>query len=211
MLGENDLIKFLKKYFDKFKFQTLTTEDFIKYLNEYLIQPNELRINLEEWIYGPGIPENLYLPDSEKFIQVEGEIEKFYQTGKPDNLQTGEWTTHEWLHFIRHLKPDSNDRLMKKLDQTFGFSDSGNSEILAAWFELSIKNGYAKQILPKIEAFLVRIGRRKFLTPLYRAMKENGLFVEAKNIYEKARPGYHSVSRGTMDALLDWEGKRVED
>ena len=71
-----------------------------------------------------------------------------------------------------------------------------------AWFELSIYNGYSKKILPKIESFLVQVGRRKFLTPLYRAFKSTDQIDIARNIYEKARPNYHSVARGTMDKLL---------
>ncbi|MCB0568058.1 MAG: leukotriene A4 hydrolase C-terminal domain-containing protein, partial [Phaeodactylibacter sp.] len=67
----------------------------------------------------------------------------------------------------------------------------------------AIGNGYASQIRPQIEAFLVRVGRRKFLTPLYRAYKENGQLETAKEIYEKARPNYHAVSRNTMDKLLE--------
>jgi len=204
-VGREKFDEFLKGYFTKHKFQTLTTEDFIDYLNNWLIEPNDLRVNLNEWIYGPGLPENLHLPNSDKFTHVETQIERFYKNNATENLITTDWTTHEWLHFIRNLKNDTGNPMMAKLDAAYGFSDSGNSEILAAWFELSIKNGYAKKILPKIEKFLVSVGRRKFLTPLYRAMKENEMLEQAKNIYAKARSGYHSVSRGTMDALLDWD------
>ena len=43
--------------------------------------------------------------------------------------------------------------------------------------------------------------------PLYRAMKETDQIDMALDIYGKARPGYHSVATGTMDALLDWPGE----
>ena len=76
---------------------------------------------------------------------------------------------------------------MQSIDQTFGFSDSGNTEILDAWFDLAIHNGYSKEILPKIEQFLIHVGRRKFLTPLYRAFKETGQLETARMIYDKAK------------------------
>ena len=56
-----------------------------------------------------------------------------------------------------------------------------------------------------MEQFLVEVGRRKFLTPLYRAMKETDNLDMARDIYRKARPGYHAVATGTMDELLDWK------
>jgi hypothetical protein len=91
---------------------------------------------------------------------------------------------------------------MSALDQAFDFSQSGNAEILAAWFERAIYNGYNKNIMPQIEAFLVRVGRRKFLSPLYRAFVESGQKEAALKIYEKARPNYHAVSRNTIDQIL---------
>jgi hypothetical protein len=53
-----------------------------------------------------------------------------------------------------------------------------------------------------VEAFLIRVGRRKFLTPTYRALVETNQVEWARSIYAKARPGYHAVARETMDALL---------
>ena len=55
---------------------------------------------------------------------------------------------------------------LSDLDNVFNFSNSGNSEILALWFLQTIKSDYQ----PAFEQFrkiLVKIGRRKFLQPLY--------------------------------------------
>ena len=121
----------------------------------------------------------------------------------PNNTITSNWSTHEWLHFIRHIPTTIDRASLKKLDDAFGFSNSGNSEIQAAWYELSIKNGYfLENNLAQIESFLINVGRRKFLTPLYRALKESGHLKIAQDIYQEARPNYHSVSTATMDALL---------
>jgi hypothetical protein len=58
-----------------------------------------------------------------------------------------------------------------------------------------------------VEEFLINVGRRKFLTPTYKAMIERDPSKEmARNIYRKARKNYHSVSTGTIDELLDWKG-----
>ena len=201
-VGREKMDEFLKTYFDTHKFQTLTTEEFIKYLNKNLIEKHQVEVDINEWIYGPGIPSNVTTITTKKFAAVDRVVEMVNRDFDPNELEVTDWTTHEWLHFIRQLPTEDEKGLMKKLDNKFNFSTSGNSEILAAWFEIAIKNGYANNILPNIEKFLVSVGRRKFLTPLYRAFKEKGQLGIAQNIYKKARPNYHSVSTQTMDKLL---------
>ena len=92
---------------------------------------------------------------------------------------------------------------MRTLDGKFGFAESGNSEIAAAWYEVSIQQGYAPEIMDEIDAFLVRVGRRKFLMPIYSALKDADMLDEARDIYAKAKPNYHAVSRQSLDKLLE--------
>jgi hypothetical protein len=95
------------------------------------------------------------------------------------------------------------------LDDAFGFTKSGNSEIAVAWYELAIRHkpadgnaAYATTIMPDIERFLTDVGRRKFLLPLYRAMKESGQLAEARRIFATSKQNYHSVSVGSLEELL---------
>ena len=195
--------EFLKNYFEKHRFQTLTTQAFEQYLEKNLLQPNQVSLNIDEWIHGPGIPDNCPKVTSARFDQVDQQVKKTIDGAIPTVAATKEWTTHEWLHYIRHLPEELKKPSLADIDQAFQFSDSGNAEILDAWFELSIRNGYSEDILAKIEAFLIKIGRRKFLTPLYRAFKETGQIETARAIYQKAKGNYHSVSRGTIEDLLE--------
>ena len=91
---------------------------------------------------------------------------------------------------------------LTELDAAFGFTQSGNAEILAAWFPHTIAAGHT----PADEAlhqFLTTVGRRKFLTPLYKALltTPNGA-ARARQLYAEARPNYHSVATSTFDVLL---------
>lgn len=161
---------------------------------------------MDEWVYGQGLPRNCSVVSSTRFQKVEEAIQQ-WQDGKPaKELVTTEWSTHEWLHFLKNLSPIMKSNQMKDLDDAFGFTNSGNAEILCLWFQLTIKNNYTVAD-KKIEEFLIKIGRRKFLTPLYTALiekGENGKKMAIK-IYEKARPNYHFVSTNTMDQLLGWK------
>ena len=91
---------------------------------------------------------------------------------------------------------------MAKLDQAFGFSRSGNSEVLAAWLLHAIRHNY-QPAYPALENFLTTVGRRKFLTPLYQELIKTPTGKDrAMVIYAKARPNYHFVAINTLDKLL---------
>ena len=92
---------------------------------------------------------------------------------------------------------------MEELDAAFKFTDSGNSEIQCEWYQHAIASKYSIAY-PALEKFLVGVGRRKFLKPIYKELAKtpDGLAM-AKEIYKKARPGYHAVSYQTIDGILE--------
>ena len=200
--GREAFDAFLKSYFKDHEFQSMTTTSFLEYLDENLIKPNKLDVNVDEWVYAPGLPANCPVATSERFASVDVQADNFIKGQPAPSLNINGWTTQEWLHFIQALPDSLSAAQMKDLDAAFGFTKSGNSEIQAAWYKLAINQGYGKQIVPSIRQFLVEVGRRKFLTPLYTAMLENGMKEEAQSIYKEARPNYHSVAYNTMDKLF---------
>lgn len=203
-VGRKEFDKFLNAYFTTYKFKNITTESFLSYLNVNLISPKNVDIDVDSWVYGPGIPPSAPVPTSTLFDEVDNSLHNFLEKGKPtSSLQTDNWSTHEWLHFIRHLPKDLGNDQARSLESAFAFAASGNSEILAAWFEQSITNGHIENIEQALEDFLIKVGRRKFLMPLYKALKENGNVDLAKDIYAKARSNYHSVSFNSIDKLLE--------
>ncbi|MCB0700432.1 MAG: leukotriene A4 hydrolase C-terminal domain-containing protein, partial [Chitinophagaceae bacterium] len=203
-VGREKMDKFLNSYFDEHAFQTITTEEFIAYLQEHLIKGDEAlaqKINIDAWVYGPGIPENATRADMERFEKVNAEREKFLSGTAPAELNTKGWTTHEWLHFLRKMPKPLDDTKMTALDKEYDFTHSNNSEIADLWYIMAVATKY-KPAYASMEGFLVKVGRRKFLTPLYSEMMETGQTETAKSIYEKARSNYHPLAQGTLDALI---------
>ena len=91
---------------------------------------------------------------------------------------------------------------MPALDAEFHFTQSGNSEILAQWLQMSIAGNY-ERVYPRLEEFLCSVGRRKFLKPLYGELLKTPVGRErAIRIYAKARSGYHPIAQSTIDALI---------
>lgn len=204
-IGREKMDQFLNDYFSAHKFQSITTNQFIDYIKVHLIQKENIQLNYEEWIYGPGLPENKVVITSNKFDLVQSIVNNYINNNKIEPNSTKEWTTHEFLHFIRQLPNNKKLNFYSKLDQIFQFSFSKNREIQAAWYELSINSGYFEENIEQIKLFLNTVGRRKFLIPLYTALKKTGHIDKALNIYNLARDNYHYVSIQTIDDLLDWK------
>ena len=162
-------------------------------------------VKVEEWIYKPGLPEDAPEPQSDRFAEVDKQVKKFKAGGAADKLDTAGWTSHEWLHFVRALPVELEKQRLVELDKAFGFTQTGNSEVLMAWLLQAIKHSY-EPAYPKLEHFLVNTGRRKFLTPLYgELIKTEEGQKRAFAIYEMARPNYHFVATNTIDEMLDWK------
>lgn len=202
-VGRDKFDNFLRNYFSDFSKKCLTTEDFVNYLNEKL--PETKNFDIDSWIYKAGIPENApkitsqKLKDVEDWHVTERPKSNLFLTEAPKAMKN--WSTHEWLHYIKCIDTNWNAEAFKKLDAKFKLTESNNSEIAAAWFEKSLDYKY-DVVLENLEAFLIKVGRRKFLVPLYKALIRNGKLDIAKNIYEKARPNYHFVSTNTLDELI---------
>lgn len=203
-VGRDRFDAFLKNYFTSHAFQVMTTEEFVALLESDLLSPEEVtEIGVQEWIYGTGLPENCPVPNAVRFEKVDAAVALFKSAGTlPTSEVAAEWSSHEWMRFIQELG-DVSVAQLTTLDEAFHFSESGNSEILAAWFQPTIRAGY-EPVRPVVEDFLIHVGRRKFLTPTYKAMLESGKSEWANEVYAKARPNYHAVARETMDDLLEF-------
>ena len=203
-IGRDKMDKFLKKYFSDHKFQTIVTNEFLSYLKENLLDDNFKGLNVEQWVFESGIPENCPKVNSLRFKNVERSVATFLDGGAQElKIISEKWSTHEWLHFLKHLPKSLNENQMADLDKAFDVSNSGNSEILAVWFLQSIKNDY-RPAFENLEKFLIKIGRRKFLQPLYLELSKNKEHkIWAKKVYQKARNNYHYVSFNTIDNILN--------
>lgn len=200
-VGRERMDAFLKGYFDAHAFSTITTEKFIAYLNENLIKGDKAlaeKLNIDAWVYGPGVPVDAPKADRERFEKVDAEREKFLAGTAPASLNTQNWTTHEWLHFLRKMPKPLSVEQMTALDNQYNFTTSGNSEIADQWYVMAIAANYEKAY-PAIDDFLGRVGRRKFLEPLYEEMMATGKEAMAREIYTKYRANYHPLAQGTFD------------
>lgn len=207
-VGRETFDNFLKTYFEKHAFQAMDTDNFIDYMNANLLTTDELKLSAktEEWIDGEGLPSNCPEVKSDRIEKVDLAVEGW----STDSINTADLDWENWLYqeryrFLTNLDDNVSLEKLNELNEAYKISSTGNNEVLFAWLEQAIRKGHTDSY-PRLETFLVEVGRRKFLTPLYRAMTETGQIDMAMNIYyNKARQNYHSVATATMDELLPKE------
>jgi leukotriene A-4 hydrolase/aminopeptidase len=200
--GRERFDTWLKAYFDHFAFQSITTAQSLAYLRTHLLAGDSQtlphvdagKIDVNEWVYQPGLPATAPVPVSEAFQSVDLKLADWLRGKKID---TTEWSTQEWLHFLRGMPEKPGVTRMRRLDSSWRLTESPNDEILDQWLLMAIRNGY-EPAYPRLEEFLVTVGRRKYVKPLYDALDRN----RAAAIYEKARPMYHPITQATLDALM---------
>jgi hypothetical protein len=163
---------------------------------------DSLKIDLDAWIYQPGIPEEISAVNSDRFDKVVNAYKQMESNQRWDTSSNQGWSSHEWVHFIAQIPDTVTPDQLRKMDEAYHFSASGNAEILDTWYEKAILGGYSTDILARIESFLIHVGRRKYLVPLYKAFKTTGQIETARKIYAQARPNYHFVATSTIDQLL---------
>jgi leukotriene-A4 hydrolase len=150
---------------------------------------------VNEWVFQPGLPVSARVPVSDAFQSVDLALADWLKNKK---IETSEWSTQEWLHFLRGLPRDLGVARMRRLDTSWRLTESNNDEILDQWLLMAIRNHY-EPAYPRLEEFLMTVGRRKYVKPLYDAMDAK----RAAAIYEKARPLYHPITQATLDALME--------
>jgi leukotriene-A4 hydrolase len=200
---------FLRKWFTTHAFGSVQTSDFVAFVERELVAsqpllPGATAPQLASWIDEPGLPESAPEPVSAALDEVRAAAERF-AAGElaAKQIRTRGWTPWHWLHFLRSLPEETiTVEQLAALDSAFELSESSNAEILGEWLTQAAQHKY-EPAYPRMESFLIEVGRRKFLMPIYRALCDTPEGRKlALGIYAKARPGYHSISRGSLDVLL---------
>jgi aminopeptidase N len=204
-VGRDTFDAWLKGYFDRHAFEPQTSAGLIADMRATLFKDDPQlpkKIGLERWIYQPGVPADAIHVRSKAFEAVDAAARKFAAKGDADAVPAN-MGTQETLRFLGDLPRDIDIGKLGTLDARFHWNDSGNSEIRFAWLELALA-GHYPPAMKSAEAFLTSVGRLKFVAPLYTLlMQQDGWGPPlARQIYAKARAGYHPVTQGAIDAIV---------
>jgi aminopeptidase N len=194
---------YLRSYFARHAFQPMTSARFLADLRANLIrgdQALERRLMLDQWVYQPGMPANVVRPEAAAFAEVDATIA---EDAGIDPEAWRRWTTAEKLRYLNRLPRELSHERLAGMERSLELSESGNNEVLFAWLNLALANRYDPAV-PVAEEFLARLGRRKFVLPLFQTLWAQGEWGRpiARRIYARTRPTYHSVTTGSVDRVL---------
>ncbi|MBU2978199.1 M1 family metallopeptidase [Alteromonas sp. C1M14] len=197
-VGRANFDAFLMAYFEHFAFQSITTDTFVAYLNDTLLKqyPEKLsKARIHQWIFEPGLPEGAPVPESDAFDIIDTARQAWLNGDiHAAQINTAQWTTHEWLYFLNNMPKALSDTQLQDLDSAFNLTQSSNNEIAHSWLLIAVNNEY-KPAYDRLYDYLVHIGRNKLVKPLYKALAqtpEGKAF--AKKAFEEAKPGYHPLT-----------------
>jgi aminopeptidase N len=205
--GRDRFDGFLRGYFDHFSSKSLTSEQFVNYLQENLLDrfPGIVsRDQVMAWVFGPGIPPDAVLPSSDAFAGVDA-ARTAWAGGKiaAKKLESHAWVAQQWVYFLDGMPAELTTAQVVELDQTFGFARSANAEVVRSWLLLAIRHQYQPGYV-RLEEYLKTIGRRKLIAPLYREMmKTSAGATQARRVYALARPRYHPSAAAALDAIVN--------
>ena len=195
---------FLKAYFEANKFQSMSTQRFLELVKRDLATTDTERaaLRLEEWAYEAGIPAGFTPPSSKLLDKVNADVIKIAAGAPLASIDVSAYTALQWVHLVKNLPRARTSAQMKGLDDAWGFNKSGNSEVLFEWLRLVIAN-HDKPSLPTLERYLTQQGRRRLVLPLYEDLvkTEWGAAFGAR-VFAAAKPGYHPLTAGSVEALF---------
>lgn len=196
VVGRERFSAWLKGYLQTFRFGAITTEDFEQHIEAAL--PGALAAaNAREWLDGEGMPANAVPPRSARLDAIEA-----LAGAVPPAELAARWNATEWNFYLESVPRPAPLATCRALDEQFQLTASTNYDVLVAWLTLALKSGY-DAVLPRVDDVLARVGRMKYLRPLYTALAANpATRARAVAVAARNRPSYHPAAQHLVDSLL---------
>lgn len=205
VVGRERLTEWLIGWFGRKAFRSVTTRELAADLREHLLASPEQRakLDLERWLYEPGLPPEAAPPPSRLLAEVERGAADALAGAPVEGLALARWTPQAARHFLgRLLAAPSDPALLARLDAAFALSSSHNVEVLGPWLRLLARAERA-EAAPLLERFLREHGRLKLLRPLYAELLSSSVGAPlARRVYREARGRYHALVRASLDRLF---------
>ncbi|RKH55774.1 M1 family metallopeptidase [Corallococcus llansteffanensis] len=187
---------FLRRYLATYRFQALTTEEFVLFTEKEL--PGALaRVDADAYLHRPGVPPGAPRPHSARLEALEK-----LRGLVPSEEQVRDWTPTEWQLYLESMPPDTSKDVFRLLDAKYALTKSRNSEVLVAWLVAALRAGW-EPALARAEEFLGEVGRMKYLKPLYSVLASSREYRKtARAAFEKHGARYHPIARQGVELIL---------
>jgi aminopeptidase N len=209
VVGREAIDQFMRLYFSRYAFQWMDDAGFLALVRTELVRGSsatENLLQLDAWVYGPGLPSNAPVVTSTRFAAVDREVARFRSGVAPSNLVTSGWSALEFVYFLRAVDGATMAGRMGALDAAFGFSSTRNLSLLLRWSFWVATLRYSPS-WSAMERYLMSSGGYGGLATVYGALLNSGERARALEIYGRARPRYHPFVQAGLDQLLLGPGR----
>jgi leukotriene-A4 hydrolase len=204
-VGRGRFDAFIQKYMNRFQFQSLTTEDFLEFLNTELPEVFE-KVDVQTWIYKPGMPETWHKPHSHLYDEVQKALEEYRQGRRPSGEQVKDWHRDQILSFLQGLPTTIPPEDCKYLEEVLELPRRNDASFYSYFYATCIASG-DRDVMPRFETFLETVGRMLYIMPGLRAMLESdwsrGL---VRPLFERVRNRHHQITVTAIETLLKKAG-----
>jgi leukotriene-A4 hydrolase len=215
LIGKEKWDQFIPHYFTQYKERSVDSYEFKATLVGFFEKDKEVSKKLDEldwdgWFYKPGFPTkpdfDTTLADqcyalADKWQAVnEGAAKDF----KPNSSDIKNFTSNQSVVFLERIqtfaKPLSPD-LVEQMGDVYSYAKSKNIELVSRYYTLGLQ-GRAKAVYQPAADLLGKVGRMKFVRPLFRELMRCD-FELAKKTMEQNRDFYHPICRQMMEKMLE--------
>jgi leukotriene-A4 hydrolase len=200
-VGRERFDAFIHKYTETYRFQSLTTEAFLDFLKDELPVVFD-KVDVHDWIYEKGLPEARTRPQSALYEEVQETLSAYLQGTRPTKKQVANWHRYQILSFLQALPRSIPREDCAYLEDILDLEKRNDAAHYSFFYALCIHSGY-REIMPRVEDFLGRIGRMLYILPIFRAMISTDWARElARPLFERVKERHHQISVHVIEGLL---------
>ncbi len=202
-VGRDTFDAFVRQYFADYAFKSLDTKEFEAYLYANLVDDHSdvvSREEVKEWLYEPGMPSTWVRVEVDAFARVDDARTAWLEG---EQVDFAAWSIHERLYFLRHLPQGLSSDELARLDSELGLSETRNNSVLTSWLGIAIREQY-EPALHRVDDIVFGMGRLAYLVPVYAALYEMDAD-STREMYLRARPQYHQLTRDAVEDMLGIE------
>ncbi|PYH41886.1 bifunctional aminopeptidase/epoxide hydrolase [Aspergillus saccharolyticus JOP 1030-1] len=211
LVGKHKFDQFIPHYFTQFKEKSLDSYEFKATILEFFQSDMEAskllnELDWDRWFYAPGLPPK---PDFDtSLVDVVYSLSRKWKAMpgspfKPDSSDIKDLTANQIIVFLEQVllfEEPLTPELSRLMGEVYGLARSENIEVANLYFQVGLKAGDNGVIEPTTQ-LLGRIGRMKFVRPLYRSLQKVNRPV-AVETFEQNKAFYHPICRAMVEKDL---------
>ncbi|KAF2877473.1 peptidase family M1-domain-containing protein [Massariosphaeria phaeospora] len=220
LLGKDKWDSFIPHYFETFKFKSVDSYDFKSCLVDFFASDAEANKKLTEFdwdklFYAPGYPakpdfdESMVKSCYELADKWQARVTEKDSSFKPSPSDISSWVANQSVVFLERIQTFGSSFSasgIHLLGSTYAYTSTQNIEVLSRFLCLGLKAKATETYEPAAE-LLGKIGRMKFVRPLFRLLKEADRQLAVKT-FEKNKDFYHPICRAMVERDLFGEDKK---